>query len=82
MLKLTKNERHMIERKCPGRANSESENESLITVKDRQSISLSFFLTLLLLKGNSTSAHAHLRHRMDPVTGKWSLLQVLLPLTA
>lgn len=40
MLKLTKNERHMTERKCPGRANSESENESLITVKDRQSISL------------------------------------------
>lgn len=72
----------MIEHKCPSRANSESENESLITVKGIKSIPLSFSLTLLLLRGNSTSAHAHRHHRTDPVTGDWPLLQVPLPLTA
>lgn len=36
---LTKNQRHMIECKFTSRANSESENKSVITVKGRQSIS-------------------------------------------
>lgn len=57
----------------------ESENESLITVKGRQSMLISFSLTLLLLRGNSTSALAHRHHRTDPVTGERSLLQVSFP---